>query len=134
MNGVVQAQTQRPKIPAGPAPLNVPPTPPPAQKTASNNQHPGHLHTRSSQQSTTQPPPNRNQPAANGRNQGNKKKADPAPVDPAAMYESLKNRIAALEEEETHGEEEERTFGAPLRYIMFRLRRVDQAHALRFCS
>jgi hypothetical protein len=28
------------------------------------------------------------------------------------MYESLKNRIAALEEEETHEEEEERRFGA----------------------
>jgi hypothetical protein len=28
------------------------------------------------------------------------------------MYESLKNRIAALEEEETHEEEEERKFGA----------------------
>jgi hypothetical protein len=27
------------------------------------------------------------------------------------MYESLKNRIAALEEEETHEEEEERKFG-----------------------
>jgi len=28
------------------------------------------------------------------------------------MYESLKNRIAALEEEETHEEEEERKFGS----------------------
>jgi hypothetical protein len=28
------------------------------------------------------------------------------------MYESLKNRIAALEEEETHEEAEERKFGA----------------------
>jgi hypothetical protein len=28
------------------------------------------------------------------------------------MYESLKNRIAVLEEEETHEEEEERRFGA----------------------
>ena len=41
-----------------------------------------------------------------------KKKTDPAPVDPAVMYESLKNRIAALEEEEEVVEEEERRFGA----------------------
>jgi hypothetical protein len=29
------------------------------------------------------------------------------------MYESLRSRIAALEEEEVHEEEEERQFGAP---------------------
>ncbi|KAH9957543.1 hypothetical protein BGW80DRAFT_1380854 [Lactifluus volemus] len=39
-----------------------------------------------------------------------KKKADSAPMDPAAMYESLKNRIAALEEEEEFVEEEERRY------------------------
>ena len=33
-------------------------------------------------------------------------------MDPAAMYESLKSRIAALEEEEEFVEEEERRFGA----------------------
>ncbi|KAF8498067.1 hypothetical protein F5888DRAFT_1825706 [Russula emetica] len=43
--------------------------------------------------------------APNGKS---KKKADPVPIDPAAMYESLKNRIAALEEEEEVVEEEER--------------------------
>jgi hypothetical protein len=32
-------------------------------------------------------------------------------VDPATMYENLKNRIAALEEEEEHGEEEHRRIG-----------------------
>ncbi|KAF8274326.1 hypothetical protein EI94DRAFT_1825664 [Lactarius quietus] len=41
-----------------------------------------------------------------------KAKADPAPIDPAAMYESLKSRIAALEEEEVFVEEEERRYGA----------------------
>ncbi|KZW00466.1 hypothetical protein EXIGLDRAFT_761559 [Exidia glandulosa HHB12029] len=35
-----------------------------------------------------------------------KKKAEP--IDPATMYETVRNRIAALEEEEVHGEEEER--------------------------
>lgn len=41
-----------------------------------------------------------------------KKKAAEQPVDPSQMYETLKNRIAALEEEEVHEEEEERRFGA----------------------
>lgn len=39
------------------------------------------------------------------------KKRNDAPIDPATMYESLKNRIAALEEEEVLEEEEERRFG-----------------------
>lgn len=39
------------------------------------------------------------------------KKRNDVPIDPAAMYESLKNRIAALEEEEVLEEEEERRFG-----------------------
>ena len=38
-------------------------------------------------------------------------KKKPEPVDPATMYENLKNRIAALEEEEEHGEEEQRKIG-----------------------
>jgi hypothetical protein len=42
-------------------------------------------------------------------NQKGKKKND-TPVDPAAMYESLKSRIAALEEEEVLEEEEEKIF------------------------
>jgi hypothetical protein len=46
----------------------------------------------------------------NGTHSKGKKKND-APVDPVAMYESLKNRIAALEEEEVLEEEEERRFG-----------------------
>ena len=41
-----------------------------------------------------------------------KVKVDPAAIDPAAMYESLKSRIAALEEEEVFVEEEERRYGA----------------------
>ena len=110
MSGIVQAQAQLPKMPTGPAPVNVPPAPPPVQKTAPSNRDPSHPHTRPNPQPTTQPPPNRGQPTANG--QKNKKKPDPAPVDPAVMYESLRNRIAVLEEEETHEGEEERRFGA----------------------
>lgn len=112
MNGIVQAQAQLPKMPAAPAPANVSPAPPPVQKAAPSSQNSSHSHARSNQQPTTQPPPNRSQPTVNG--QKDKKKPDPAPVDPAVMYESLKNRIAALEEEETHEEEEERRFGASL--------------------
>lgn len=58
--------------------------------------------------------PHPNNTAVNGsysHNHKGKKKTD-TPVDPAAMYESLKNRIAALEEEEVLEEEEERIFGA----------------------
>jgi hypothetical protein len=58
--------------------------------------------------------------APNGKS---KKKADPVPIDPAAMYESLKNRIAALEEEEEVVEEEERRFGA----------RIYNNHTSPFC-
>lgn len=78
-----------PAGPAPPAPLVSPPLPP-AQSSV-----------------PTRPPSH--PPAVNGT-QKPKKKND-APVDPAAMYESLKNRIAALEEEEVLEEEEERRFG-----------------------
>ncbi|KAH7930930.1 hypothetical protein BV22DRAFT_17641 [Leucogyrophana mollusca] len=84
--------------PTGPAPL-APAVPPPVPP---NN--------------VSQPPPNRPpahpSTAVNGthaHNQKGKKKND-TPVDPATMYESLKSRIAALEEEEVLEEEEERRF------------------------
>jgi hypothetical protein len=53
-------------------------------------------------------PPGHHHPAqVNGSHSKGKKKNE-ALLDPAAMYESLKNRIAALEEEEVLEEEEER--------------------------
>ncbi|PPQ69792.1 hypothetical protein CVT26_014180 [Gymnopilus dilepis] len=73
--------------PAGPAPP-APATAPPAPPNHANNVN-GH------------PPPAQN---AKG------KKRNDVPIDPATMYESLKNRIAALEEEEVLEEEEERRF------------------------
>ena len=85
MNGA--ARTPKPP-PPGPAPP-APPVPP-AQSAA-----------------TARPPLH---PSAVNGTQKAKKKND-APVDPSAMYESLKNRIAALEEEEVLEEEEERRFG-----------------------
>ncbi|TFK56628.1 hypothetical protein OE88DRAFT_1670045 [Heliocybe sulcata] len=102
MNGAaVQANGRTakppPAGPAPPAPASAPPVPP------------NHTHPPQQPRSNTHGPP----PTANGTHghaQKGKKKNEPAPVDPAAMYESLKNRIAALEEEEVHEEEEERKF------------------------
>ncbi|KAG6814156.1 hypothetical protein H0H92_002151 [Tricholoma furcatifolium] len=89
-----------PAGPAPPPPATVPPTPPaPNSATnpqATNRSNSAHNHT----------------PGSNGHHhhaQKGKKKND-VPVDPATMYESLKNRIAALEEEEVLEEEEERRY------------------------
>ncbi|KAI9057736.1 hypothetical protein FKP32DRAFT_1762202 [Trametes sanguinea] len=96
MNGAQTARQGRP-APAGPtppAPAAAPPVPPSTAHT-----QPG-----------TRPP---NGTAVNGTHppaQKGKKKAADQPVDPSQMYETLKNRIAALEEEEVHEEEEERRF------------------------
>lgn len=75
--------------PTGPAP----PAPSPSHALPHNHTH-NHTH-------TTRPP-------VNGKG---KKKGEPVPVDPAAMVESLKNRIAALEEDKVIEEEEEKRFG-----------------------
>jgi hypothetical protein len=86
-----------PTGPAPPAPAVAPPVPPTnAQVNSAKHGTPpavngSHTHT------TTGKP--------------SKKKAEPTPVDPATMYESLKNRIAVLEEDAVQGVEEERKFG-----------------------
>ncbi|ELU40265.1 Taxilin domain-containing protein [Rhizoctonia solani AG-1 IA] len=70
-----------------------PPTGPPPRPTPNANGN------------GTRPPPQRKNPNANNPNV----KVEPsAPPDPMAMYETLKNRIAVLEEEEVTVEEEER--------------------------
>jgi hypothetical protein len=101
-----------PPGPAPPAPASIPPIPPSNNSTPNPNSythphphpHP-HPHSHAHQHSH---PPNR----INGTSGGQKGKKKPdTPVDPATMYESLKNRIAALEEEEVIEEEEERKFG-----------------------
>ena len=106
MNGAQQTTRQARPPPTGPtppAPSSAPPAPP-------NNA--------SVQPATVQQPPANRQPNGpvngthtNNNNQKGKKKSDP-PVDPSQLYESLKNRIATLEEEEIHNEEEERRIGA----------------------
>ncbi|KAG5342047.1 hypothetical protein C0989_005727 [Termitomyces sp. Mn162] len=88
-----------PAGPTPPPPATVPPTPPVHNNAthlpATNRSNPPHNHT----------------PGTNGHQHTQKgKKKNDAPLDPATMYESLKNRIAALEEEEVLEEEEERRF------------------------
>ncbi|KAJ6520125.1 hypothetical protein C8R45DRAFT_953962 [Mycena sanguinolenta] len=97
MNGTntqtTSGRATKPAAPNGPAPA--PAAPPPAP--------PNHTHAPPGQPR----PPHNHGPAVNGHGKG-KKKADPP--DPTMMYESLKSRIAALEEEEVLEEEEERRF------------------------
>ncbi|KAI8990638.1 hypothetical protein BD414DRAFT_569547 [Trametes punicea] len=96
MNGAQTARHGRP-APAGPtppAPAAAPPVPPNTAQTQPGTRAP-------------------NGATVNGTHapaQKGKKKAADQPVDPSQMYETLKNRIAALEEEEVHEEEEERRF------------------------
>ena len=108
MNGASSNHAQNPSArvakppPAGPtppAPAVAPPAPPNA-----NAAHPTPSANRSNAQHGTTP-------TANGHTTQKGKKRNDVPVDPATMYESLKNRIAALEEEEVLEEEEERRFG-----------------------
>ncbi|KAG6332538.1 hypothetical protein ID866_6549 [Astraeus odoratus] len=89
------ALNARPAKPAPPAPTVSPPAPPSQPPSAANTKVP------------PQPTPSVN---GNHSNSQKPKKKNDAPVDPAMMYESLKNRIAALEEEEVLEEEEERRF------------------------
>jgi hypothetical protein len=107
MNGAATAHTPNasaklakpaPAGPAPPAPAAAPPVPPTHSHSApANRSLPSHNHATGVNGAHTQ--------TAKG------KKKTETPVDPAAMYESLKNRIAALEEEEVLEEEEEKRFG-----------------------
>ncbi|KAF5385396.1 hypothetical protein D9615_001241 [Tricholomella constricta] len=110
MNGVSVTHSQNatttkaakpsPAGPTPPAPATAPPTPP------------VHINTTHPPPANRPNPPHNHTPGTNGHHhhaQKGKKRSD-VPVDPATMYESLKNRIAALEEEEVLEEEEERRF------------------------
>ncbi|KIK07268.1 hypothetical protein K443DRAFT_201097 [Laccaria amethystina LaAM-08-1] len=113
MNGTSVNTTQNqpirsaklPPNPAPPAPATAPPATPVQATSSMNQQAPANR---------TNPPPHQHQhpPTVNGHHSQTTKgkKRNDAPVDPATMYESLKNRIAALEEEEVIEEEEERKF------------------------
>ncbi|RDB29407.1 hypothetical protein Hypma_015850 [Hypsizygus marmoreus] len=84
--------------PTPPAPATAPPVPP--------------NHTNAPPQASRPNQPHSHTPGTNGHHHHapKGKKRNDVPVDPATMYESLKNRIAALEEEEVLEEEEERRF------------------------
>ncbi|KAF8346970.1 hypothetical protein F5887DRAFT_882756 [Amanita rubescens] len=86
------ASTRQPKShpigPAPPVPTTAPPAPPSHQSP--NTKHVNGQHTQNTK--------------------GKKRTDPPPPVDPATMYESVRSRIAALEEEEVLEEEEERRF------------------------
>lgn len=99
MNGTQSAARHARPVPAGPtppAPAVAPPAPPNNASASATNRQPN-----GTAVNGTHPP----------SNQKGKKKAADSPVDPSQMYETLKNRIAILEEEEEHEEEEERRFG-----------------------
>jgi hypothetical protein len=111
-----------PPGPAPPAPVTAPPLPPTggpqANATRTNGQQPQHHHHHHHHHQHG-PVANGQQPQASSGKKG--KRAD-APLDPATLYESLKNRIAALEEEEEIEEEEERQISAsqfPAEYGMW---------------
>jgi len=90
-----------PPGPAPPVPVSAPPVPP------------------TTLQSPVRPPATpQPAPAPVNGTQSTKKKRNEPPVDPVTMYESVKNRIAALEEEEVLEEEEERQFGVSLAFFL----------------
>ncbi|KII94292.1 hypothetical protein PLICRDRAFT_50273 [Plicaturopsis crispa FD-325 SS-3] len=121
MNGVSvhppQPQNASAKLakppPTGPAPL----APPASAPTSSTMQmapskhlpQTGHTHTHTNGAHHHHAHHHHAHPPSGAGTKG-KKKSEPSPVDPAQMYESLKNRIAALEEEEVLEEEEERQY------------------------
>lgn len=117
-NGATSIQNARtaaarpaPTGPAPPVPASAPPNPPnpaSAANTRAVQPHPHHSPNCAAANGATS---HAHPPATNSTaTQKGKKKAES--VDPATMYETVRNRIAALEEEEVHGEEEERRIGA----------------------
>ena len=100
-NGANITQAQMPQRPSKPPPPGPAPSAPVTNMQANLDNSNGSAVAKPLQNTHT--PPNVN----GSHNQKGKKKSE-QPVDPAAMYESLKNRIAALEEEEVIADEEER--------------------------
>lgn len=96
MNGTQTANRQAKPPPTGPAP------PPPASSAPAATNH---AHTNAKTNGV------HSNNAATTQQKGKKKNTEPAPVDPSQMYETLKNKIAALEEDAVHEEEEEKRFG-----------------------
>ncbi|KAJ3489583.1 hypothetical protein NLI96_g2024 [Meripilus lineatus] len=99
MNGT-QATRQAKPPPTGPtppAPTSAPPVPPNQRQPTVN----GTAHT--------------NNPTTAAQSKTNKKKPADPQVDASQIYETLKNKIAALEEDAVHEEEEEKRFAEEAR-------------------
>ncbi|KAF8585106.1 hypothetical protein K439DRAFT_1344323 [Ramaria rubella] len=106
-NPRIAAAKPAPTGPAPPVPASAPPNPP--NVTSSGNARVAQTH---AHHSPGCPAVNgvgsHPHPPATNATAAQKGKKKPESVDPAAMYETVRNRIAALEEEEVHGEEEEK--------------------------
>lgn len=120
MNGpqAVRHPKPPPTGPTPPAPSTAPPAPP-------NHRQPNGTTHNSVASSTT---PGTTPAAATNTNTGavgnqkvNKKKQTDPQVDASQIYETLKNKIAALEEDAVHEEEEERRFGMSSSLFFFPL-------------
>ncbi|KAF8527571.1 hypothetical protein BU17DRAFT_39400 [Hysterangium stoloniferum] len=106
-NSRIAAAKPAPTGPAPPVPAPAPPVPPNVTSTGNTKTSQPHLQHCPNCTAANGATSHAHLPAANtAPPQKGKKKAEA--VDPATMYETVRNRIAALEEEEVHGEEEER--------------------------
>ena len=109
MNGTQTARHAKPPPtgPTPPAPSGAPPVPPNhRQPTAPVN---GTQHNHSNTTTTNTP------------QKGNKKKQTDPQADASQIYETLKSKIAALEEDAVHEEEEEKKFSMFSLSLYFRV-------------
>ena len=110
-NPRIAASKPAPTGPAPPVPASAPPNPPNLTSTGNSRSPHSQTHHFFNCATVNGATSHAHPPATNTTgSQKGKKKAES--VDPAAMYETVRSRIAALEEEEVHGEEEERRIGA----------------------
>ncbi|KAF8514792.1 hypothetical protein JB92DRAFT_2811258 [Gautieria morchelliformis] len=120
-NGATSNQNPRtaaakpaPTGPAPPVPASAPPIPPNVTSANTRTAQP-HAHHSPNCGAVNGATSHAHPPAPHTTQKG-KKKAES--VDPATMYETVRNRIAALEEEEVHGEEEERRIAEDARKMV----------------
>ncbi|KAI0077469.1 hypothetical protein K474DRAFT_1684325 [Panus rudis PR-1116 ss-1] len=97
-----------PTGPTPPAPQTAPPAPPNTNHNHTHNNN--HAPPPAAGTRQTNGPVNGTHSNVQQKGGAKKKQPEPQPVDPSQMYETLKNKIAALEEDAVHEEEEERRF------------------------
>jgi hypothetical protein len=97
--------SKKPLSSAGPAPSSAPPAPPTAARSTPRP-------------TTSVTQNNASQSSSTGHTAKSKKKAaDTTPPDPNALLDTVKNRIAALEEDARQGKEDERKAGKSRFYV-----------------